>query len=409
MKYLYQNNILGMIKHWKLLETMVEDNYVSEENDNDYLVFGLINFLNIEEIKEIYLKNINYRKLIIYQLEPLNSNHWWKVENIIKNLHGADEIWDYDLENIEILQSQGFDPKFRPCRYTKSLDQIKIKDNPKIDVLFYGTPTEPRMKYWNHLCFNRNIEYNISWMSGIQSESLDYFLSNSKIILNLSTHSTESRQAQTRIFYPLSNNKCIISQESSINYFGDSIIQFNNESSMQEKIEIILENNLWKCSDRKINFNIFNPISKMAIFIHIVQIDNWQEQLCNLINALQTQNLYDNVDYIQISFSKNINCPYHFYKINRIRYEQKEFYNSSFDLFNFAYLNSDYKLLICSNSTEQNFNMSIHSMNNWSNTIKELDNNHLIKFSKECFWINSKIFQNFKFQDLIKFSIDNKD
>lgn len=402
MKYLYQQNVPGMVKHWKLLEQMVEENYVTEENEDDYLVFGIVNYWNIERIKQEYLANVTYRKLIIYQLEPLNSNHWWPAEHIIENIRGADEIWDYDLENVEILQAHGFDPKFRPCRYTKSLKRIQTVDDPKIDLLFYGSPTESRFNHFIYLCHNKKFEYNHAWMSGIQGESLDYFLENSKIVLNWATHYTNSRQAQTRIFDLLLNDKCIISQEASINYFGDSIIQFDTYQNMMYKIETVLKHNFWR-GDRTFNPSIFNPTTKIAIFIFINQKENWQSELSYIISKLQNQNLYDNVDYIQISYNGNTPFDLKFYKVNRIRYDQSTIKSAEFDLYNFGYLNPDYKLLFLSN---EDLDPSLTIIDSWKETLTNLENNNIIQHTNNSFWLNAKVFNNFQYKDLANFTID---
>jgi len=404
MKYLYQDNMPGMVKFWKMLEQMVEENYVTEENEDDYLVFGLVNYLNIEQIKRYYLEGISYRKLIVYQLEPLVPAHWWSSEAIINNIRNADEIWDYDLENIEILQREGFDPKFRPCRYTKLLNQIQTVDNPKIDLLLYATPTDSRIQYYNYICHNRKFEYNCAWMTGIQGEELDYFMSNSKIILNLSTHYKPSRQAQTRIFEALIKNKCVISQSSEINYFGDSLIEFNNPSNMMSKIETVLTEDIWK-NFKKTQFNpsIFYNSSKIAIFIYIDQTQDWINDFFYFISSLQNNGLYDNVDYIQTSFSSDQPLDIQFYKINRIRYDQKTLTNSLNDLYNFAYLNPDYKLLFLNNSTKEDLEESLKSIQSWKENLTELDRTHIMQFSTNNFWINSKLFCNESFVNLANF------
>jgi hypothetical protein len=391
MKYLYQNNIPGMVKFWKLLEAMVEENYVTEENEDDYLVFGIVNYWNIEQIKQYYLQGISYRKLIVYQLEPLNHNHWWGAEQIIKNIQGADEIWDYDLENIEFLQKEGFDPKFRPCRYTNSLKRIETVEDPKIDVLLYASPTDSRINYFNHLCHNKTFEYNCAWMTGINGDSLDYFMANSKIILNLATQYENSRQAQTRIFDALINNKCVISQNAKINYFGDSLIQFNDPHEMMFKIESVLREGIWRKNEQDMpKPSIFYNVSKIAVFIYIDQNQlNWEEKFIFCVRQIQNCGLYDSADYIQISFSNDVNLNINFYKVNRIRFNQQTALTTAYDLYNFSYLNPGYKSVFFSNTNDENFEHLLQCINNWRETIPELDSKNLIEFSNQLFWINS--------------------
>lgn len=397
----------GMVKFWKLLEQMVEENYVTEENEDDYLVFGIVNYLNVEQIKQYYLEGVSYRKLIIYQLEPLLNQHWWAGDNVINNIRNADEIWDYDLQNIELLQQEGLDPKFRPCRYTKSLTRIQTVNDPKIDLLFYASPTQSRMNYFNHICHNKSFEYNCAWMTGIHDKELDYFMANSKIILNLSTHFEKSRQAQTRIFDALINDKCVISQAAEINYFGDSLIQFNDAANMMTKIENVLTENTWrKTKETHFNPSIFFNSSKIALFIYIDQTQDWINEFFYFVSALQNTGLYDSVDYIQVSFSGDQNLDIQFYKINRIRYDQKTLTNGMNDLYNFAYLNPDYKLLFLNNSNKENLEGSLKSIQHWKETLRELDQKHIMQFSTDNFWMNSKLFHNESFMNLATFMSD---
>lgn len=204
------------------------------DTGEDALVFvgGTIVHSNIEDLK----KRHNYSgKTIAYQTEPLLNNHWWKPEQIINNLRGADEVWDYDLDNIEVLKSHGIDAKFKPPRYSQNLNRITTKDDPEIAVLFYGTMTEYRAKFLYDMLhgavipnqhMNTVLDLNVVTLWNVSGAKLDEYIANSKIIININPYDGESRQQQPRISYALNNNKCVISQKSNRNYFGDMITEF---------------------------------------------------------------------------------------------------------------------------------------------------------------------------------------
>ena len=236
----YKLNFLNSL--WDDLEEMLKTHYVNEE-DSD-IVISLGTYLH-ESIDDIRLK-FPGKKIIVYQLEQLVENHWWTKEEIIDNIKNADEVWDYDLENIEILKLNKIEAKFVPIKYTESLKKIKNKEFPDIDVLFYGTLTPRRYNIIFNM-INRDYYYgniNFVYLFNFDSSKLDDYISRSKIILNIHPHDCH-RQEQVRIYYPLINDKCIISETSSINYFGDLILERDPEY-FRNTIFYYLHNDLWK-------------------------------------------------------------------------------------------------------------------------------------------------------------------
>lgn len=241
----------------KQIIAMLEENYANEENKEDIVILFRHNWLNITRIKdELNNHGRVYRKIILYQLEPLVDGHWHNKERIIENLYGADEVWDYDLDNIEVLNKHGIEAKFVPFRYTKSLKTIENDSNPEISLLFYGTFTEKRSRqiadYLNHY-HSKNKEgfelfanLGFVWLYRNTEAFQNKMIANSKIILNMNPYEGECRQQQPRIFFPLINGKCVLSQKSNRNYFGDSIIEFTDIDDMGDKVVWLLANDNWK-------------------------------------------------------------------------------------------------------------------------------------------------------------------
>lgn len=180
--------------------------------------------------KEFKKSHPDYR-VIVYQLEQLMDGlNWNKIETLINNLDGADEIWDYDPLNAEYLKLFHNIKVDRviPMLYCKNLDLITNKKNPSIDVLFYGYMNERRAKIFKHIQYNCFLHFKIMWIFG--TVDLDKYIEDSKIILNLHAFEPYNRQEQVRMFYPLINGKTIVSEKSQHNNMPGCILEDNYEN-----------------------------------------------------------------------------------------------------------------------------------------------------------------------------------
>lgn len=244
MKYHYHERFS---EHWFDIIKMVEENYAQDYNDSDHLVLSnntLSEGINIP--KE--------HKKIAYQLEPLVENHWWKVEDIVKYLKQYDEVWDYDLDNIKKLEEYGISAKYKPFIYSENLKRVDNKTEPDIEVLFYGTLTDYRSNLIKDYIRNL-LPHNARFvqLSNVTGSLLDDFISRSKIILDLSSFDgdiEEKIQKQSRIYYGLINDKCIISEKSKRNYFKDLIVEVDidpeNLKELADLIRNYLTYDLWR-------------------------------------------------------------------------------------------------------------------------------------------------------------------
>ena len=245
MRYFYSINIPY---HWNDICMMVDENYAHEYEHNDVLVMAVHHHQSIEQIKQ---SNPGHNKIIIYQLEPLCKNHWWNEEYVISRIKDADEVWDYDLDNIEVLKKYGINAKFKPFLYCNNLKRIQNREHPDIDVFFYGTSTPYRSKIveilTNHGLIGRKTVW--LWNYGDSSEIFNEFISRSKIILNLNTtdsiESGQRIQKQSRIYYALINDKCVVSEKSVRNYYGDLITEVD-QNDLLKTIEDLLDSDKWR-------------------------------------------------------------------------------------------------------------------------------------------------------------------
>lgn len=244
------------------------DVFGNDPNYNDTLLLLGYNIgCDIDKIKKKY-KN---KKIVIYQLEQLfdNKSQWYNIKsqnrevirrtNHIKNvLSKCDEIWDYDLDNIEFLKSEGFTNKIVhvPLPYSSKLKRVNNNKNPEYDILFYGSLNDRRLKFLEALKDYKLIiitnsddikKFKNSTVGKCMIENkynneLFEYIFNSKIILNI--HYYESKiQEQVRIFELLINNKTIVSEKSRINYYNDMIYEFE---TIEEMINIINSLIWWK-------------------------------------------------------------------------------------------------------------------------------------------------------------------
>jgi hypothetical protein len=346
----FHNTFLSL--HWLQLADMLSENYWVD--DSHTVVLGAYVFADVASLRD---RIGHHQKIIIYQTEPLVEGHWHKKEKILNNIRGADEVWDYDLQNIEVLRQHGIEAKFRPPAYTNRFRRIpNLKKD--IDILFYGSFTDYRFKIISHLV-NKTVltpdsekyvgDSNIVWLYNITDDKLDEYIGRSKIILNLKPYEEATRQQQTRIYYPLINDKCVLSQKADINYFGDCIHEFHNEYDLQDKIIDILKYNLWD----KPTFNHGHWFAnhaakkKIAIFYHVLQTGNWVSIFEEQLVKLQQSGLYDAADYIHIGVNGNEHIPWLMPKVNRIRRNPNVHLEADtmVDMWNFCKANPDYRVL----------------------------------------------------------------
>jgi hypothetical protein len=203
------------------VEEFLKEHY-NHYDDSYVCVLGYLTF-TMEEL--IHIK-MNSKKIIIYQLEQI-SNHLFSHNNRwVDILKFADLVLEYDENNKLILDSMGIKTIIVKLKYTKSLNCIQNKEL-DIDVLFYGSINQKRKELIDDI-INENPHKNIVVSQSLFGEELDLYISRSKIILNCHYYDMDV-QEQVRIFYPLINNKVVVSEYNKLNNFGDSIYNVKRE------------------------------------------------------------------------------------------------------------------------------------------------------------------------------------
>ena len=80
----------------------------------------------------------------------------------------------------------------------------------------------------------------------------------SKIILNIHHCKDYNRQEQPRIFYALMNKKCVVSQPSTKNYFGEAIVEAND---IVKAVKNLIKDDKYKIQGHA-GYSIFKEINK---------------------------------------------------------------------------------------------------------------------------------------------------
>lgn len=348
----------AMPYHWDDIMQMIEENYAGEYAPNDLLLMAVHHHHSIEKLKS---ENPGHGKVIVYQLEPLNKSHWWNEDHIIERLKDADEVWDYDLDNIKKLKKHGIDAKFKPFLYSERLKRIENKPEPDIDILFYGTLTDYRYKFLERINHYGSVGTTVCAF-GLSREVLDEFIGRSKIIIDLQLSDSETFiQKQTRLYYALINNKCVLSEKSHKNYYGDLIVEVNNDvDEILKTAEYLISSEKWReysnISDKFKNLTLYNMIDnafsnvesqdKIAIFYHLYQVNDWKKLYQEQINSLIVSGLYEKCDFIQIGVNGDQELPFVLDKIIVSYNENKILEANTLNyLWDFCNENPDHKVM----------------------------------------------------------------
>jgi len=206
--------------------------------DKVLIILGYNVLPSLKKFREQY---VGY-KIIIYQLEQLRKdNVTWVNKRCYNILKTADEIWDYDEGNIKWMRKNyKLNAKLKPLVYTESLKILPPIDetNNDIDILIYGYLNERRARLIMSLHHKAATKYKIFDLYGIWGKDLDEYVSRSKIILNVHGHK-ESQQEQVRMYYPAINGRCVLSEDSPINYMGNSIVQVPYGDIMDKSLDML--------------------------------------------------------------------------------------------------------------------------------------------------------------------------
>lgn len=156
-----------------------------------------------------------YSKIVVFNQEPLLAKqrqfmhpmyYAWIVQ--------ADEVWDYDNVNCQVLKLIRPDVKLHVLKPYKRWPTNYKKD---VDILFYGSLNSHRLKILNAIRKRHNVKILTDCWN---SNELDSWILRSRILLNLHYYNESSLQEQARMIRWIGAPCRIISETSVHNYLG---------------------------------------------------------------------------------------------------------------------------------------------------------------------------------------------
>jgi hypothetical protein len=149
-------------------------------------------------------------RCIIYQLEQLGAAENSVPEHLRQIFRSAQEVWDFDPHNVEILRGLGIAAvKLLPLAFHQKLATITPREQ-DIDVLFYGLMNDRRRAIIEELR-SRSRTLALEYVYG---QDRDDSIARSKLVLNLHYYSGTQLAEQVRVSYLLNNGKCVVSERS---------------------------------------------------------------------------------------------------------------------------------------------------------------------------------------------------
>lgn len=241
MKILKKGSAFDHVEH------MVREHYGNHPlYETTTMILGYNVFTPVEFQQMFDEERLAGNRIVAYQLEQLYHGSPWLKKYCIDFLKMCDEVWDYDLGNIQFLtQTFGVKAKLRPMLFTNALKTITPVpyDACDIDFLFYGSLNKPRADMLGYI--QRHVgRYKVTYLDNVWGKDLDSAIARSKVVLNLHYYPV-GRQEQVRMFYPVINGKCVLSEKSETNFMGKSILDVEAEHVPQICLELV-ETGAWK-------------------------------------------------------------------------------------------------------------------------------------------------------------------
>ena len=194
-------------------------------------------------------------KSILFNLEQITPGSSWLTAAYIKLLRRY-AVWDYSQYNIEQLGKMGITGITHcPIGFSEKLQRIEPSHEQDIDVLFYGSMNDRRLKILEELV---NAGLKVEVLFGVYGKHRDAVIARSKIVLNIHYYPAKIFEI-VRISYLLANRVCVVSEDSpadrALESVQDGIIQAPY-GRLAEKCRELIDNGMWKIMAEK-GFEVF--------------------------------------------------------------------------------------------------------------------------------------------------------
>lgn len=184
-----------------------------DDNSDSVIICGAHDLSRTKDFAEYRRK---YGKVIVFNQEPLTAKQrQFMHRNYFAWLKMADEVWDYDELNINLLNMIRPDVKLHVLKPYKDWGKYAPVEK-DIDVLFYGSMNDHRKTVLDALKKRHHVEIIKTW----DGDVLDRYIIRSKILLNIHFYHECLRQEQARMIRWIGSPCRIISEKSWKNYLG---------------------------------------------------------------------------------------------------------------------------------------------------------------------------------------------
>ena len=187
-------------------------NEYRDDRSNDVIICGGHDFSRSYSLD--YFKK-RFGRVIVFNQEPLlATQRQFMHKGYLQWIKQADEVWDYDEQNIELLNYLRPDIKLHVLKPYKDWSKFKPVDK-DIDILFYGSMNDHRRKILDELKKRYKVSIVEAW-----GYALDQYILRSKILLNIHYYYECAMQEQARMIRWIGAPCRIVSEKSYKNYLG---------------------------------------------------------------------------------------------------------------------------------------------------------------------------------------------
>ena len=143
---------------------------------------------------------------ILYHLEAHGTEMFLQS---LPHLRAASHVWDFSEDNIRHLAALGIRATLVEPGYVPELEQIRKSAEKDIDVLFYGSLNDRRIKILLEL---RARGLNAVHVMGVYGAERDDLIARSKVVLNMHYYENPGLFESIRVSYLLANGVCVVSE-----------------------------------------------------------------------------------------------------------------------------------------------------------------------------------------------------
>ncbi len=175
---------------------------------------------------------------IIYQLEQLSEREGFYSDRARQVLANGCEVWDYAEENIAFLARRGIRARYLPIGYHEKLDVIPRGGKKDVDILFVGSVSERREKFFRRIQETTALRLKI--LFGVYGQERDAWLGRARVILNVHQFSGMQILESPRVAYLLNNGCFFLCENASNNPYAAIELKFGDLEEIESMCDYYL-------------------------------------------------------------------------------------------------------------------------------------------------------------------------